>query len=297
MVNLVDRRDVIDYVTVGDATSQFIDGSLELPQARTSFLPEATEYSERVAEGDQDYGVRVCRARTREFMMTCEDDSKDFRWIGRLAKGFVDKAIEQQRRDKQTVEEHRVKREKTSLLDDLRRQSQQQGHGISHHDRIGMHPESRASPRGPWIVILPSSTNALVTMYNAKQFFGEGTFQPASELRSKGKEAMLTIPHPQSHHPVQFIDNPLRLSPSESSLVRLCVVSGEEWQFKGWKYGDTPQDNLNRIPGVYFYYEDEESEWRKRGQVGKWRVRGIALSRNRRHDDQRALMQFWELFT
>ena len=113
----------------------------------------------------------------------------------------------------------------------------------------------------------------------------------------RAKSLSLTVPHPHTHHSIQFIDNPLRLTPSDWSLVRLCIVSGEEWQFKGWKYGDTPQDNLNHINGVYFYYEDEEAEWRRKGEVGKWRVKGIALSRNKRHADQRALMQFWDLFT
>ena len=119
-------------------------------------------------------------------MMTCEDDSKDFSWIGKLAKRFVDHAIEEQRKEKEMIEEQRAKREKTSLLDDLKQQSQQQSRDKD------VHVETRGSPpKGPWIVILPSSTNALITMYNAKQFFGEGVFQPSLDLRSKGKEAMI----------------------------------------------------------------------------------------------------------
>lgn len=296
VVNLVDRRDVIDYVTTSNATSQFIDNSLELPEARTTFLPEAKEYLKAVVEEDQDYKVKVCRARTREFLMTCEDDSKDFSWIGKLAKSCVDRAIEQQKKERQMIEEHKVKKEKTSLLDDLRQQSQQQKRDINQHDR-SVHSAPRTVAKGSWIVLLPSSANALITMYNAKRFFVDGVFQPASELRSKGKEPVLSVPHPQTHHPIQFIDNPLRLTPSDWALVRLCIVSGEEWQFKGWRYGDTPQDNLSHINGAYFYYEDEEAEWRRRGEVGKWKVRGIALSRSKRHADQRALMQFWDLLT
>lgn len=295
VVNLVDRRDVIDYVTTSNATSQFIDTLLELPETRMSFLPETKEYLGARAKEDQDYKVKVCRARTREFLMTCEDESKDFSWVGKLAKSCMDRAIEQQKKDKQMMEEHRAKKEKTSLLDDLKQQSQQQSRDVDQHGRSS-HSVSRSSTKASWIVILPSSANALITMYNAKGFFVDGVFQPASELRSKGKEPVFTVPHPQTHHSIQFIDNPLRLTPSDWALVRLCIVSGEEWQFKGWKYGDTPQDNLNHINGVYFYYEDEEAVWRWKGEVGKWRVKGIALSRNKRHADQRALMQFWDLF-
>ena len=64
VVNLVDRRDVIDYVTTRDATSQFIDASLELPEARTSFFPETAKYPSAIVEEDQNYKVKVCRART-----------------------------------------------------------------------------------------------------------------------------------------------------------------------------------------------------------------------------------------
>ena len=296
VVNLVDRRDVIDYVTTSNAISQFIGASLELPEAKTSFLPEAREFQGGIAEGGQDYEVKVCRARTREFLMSCEDDSKDFSWVGKLAKSCVDRAIEQQKKDKLLIEEQRAKREKTSLLDDLKQQSQQHRLDTNARSR-SVHSAPKAGAKGPWIVILPSSANALITMYNARRFFADRVFQPASELRSKGKEPVFTVPHPQTHHPVQFIDNPLRLTPPEWASVRLCVVSGEEWQFKGWRYGDTPQDNLNHIKGVYFYYEDEEAEWKRKGEVGEWRVKGIAVSRSRRHADQMTLMQFWDMFT
>ena len=186
---------------------------------------------------DQDYKVKVCRARTREFLMTCEDDSKDFSWIGKLAKSCVDRAIEQQKRERQMIEEHKAKKEKTSLLDDLRQQSQQQSRDIVHHGR-SVHSAPRTSAKGSWIVILPSGTNALITMYNAKRFFVDGVFQPSSELRSKGKEAMSYYSTP-SNTPFHSIHrqspsfNTFRLGPC-SSLHRvwggMAIQGVEVWR-------------------------------------------------------------------
>ena len=218
VVNLVDRRDVIDYVTTSNATSQFIDASLGLPEARTSFLPEAKEFQGSIAEGGQDYEVKVCRARTREFLMSCEDDSKDFSWVGRLAKSCVDRAIEQQKKDKLLIEEQRAKREKTSLLDDLKQQSQQQSLDANARSR-SVHSAPKAGAKGPWIVILPSSTNALITMYNAKRFFAdESSSQP---LSCAPRARSLSSPFRTLRHTIPSI---YRQSPaSHASRVGLCA--------------------------------------------------------------------------
>ena len=93
---------------------------------------------------DQDYKVKVCRARTREFLMTCEDDSKDFSWVGKLAKSCVDRAIEQQKKDRQMIEEQKPRRKRPPYLMTSSNSLNNKDRDVDHHGRSS-HSVSRSS--------------------------------------------------------------------------------------------------------------------------------------------------------
>lgn len=283
LVSLVDKRDLVEYVMVSTGEEcPFVDRSAELPEARSTFADERA-----LLEHEASAAVAAKRSRpepavplqfkelysTRDLMHV----EKDFSWIVPMAKEAM-KRVAASTLPREG--EQRPADPTKSLLDDL---------------RTANRPKDKPAPQkvGPPIVILPTSMSALVTMWNARAFFVNSHFQTQAEAKASGhvKEPTLQVTNPSTSRFFEFIDNPSRLSGDGWSRVCAVVVSGDAWQFKGWKW-DTPQALLQHARGIHFHYDDDDGEWRK-GPVGEWRVKGIGISRTRRHLDRTALMDFW----
>jgi parafibromin len=101
------------------------------------------------------------------------------------------------------------------------------------------------------IIIIPSSPNSLITMYNAKEILQDLRFITTEEKRSSGsqreneillqrrKDGNLTVPY-------RVIDQPSKLTPQDWSRVVAVFVLGPAWQFKGWPWDGNPVEIFSK---------------------------------------------------
>lgn len=145
------------------------------------------------------------------------------------------------------------------------------------------------------IIIIPSSPNSLITMYNAKEILQDLRFITTEEKRSSGsqreneillqrrKDGNLTVPY-------RVIDQPSKLTPQDWSRVVAVFVLGPAWQFKGWPWDGNPVEIFSKIAAFHLRYDEMKLD----GNVSRWAVTVLNISRNKRHLDRACLMNFWE---
>ncbi|KAJ1520944.1 hypothetical protein ONE63_004021 [Megalurothrips usitatus] len=154
-------------------------------------------------------------------------------------------------------------------------------------------PNKRPS-RTP-IIIIPAANTSLITMYNARDILQDLKFVSTEEKKSQGvkrdneillqrrKEGGLTVPY-------RIVDNPGKLSNADWERVVAVFVMGPAWQFKGWPWDGNPVEIFSKICAFHLKYD----EMRLDGNVAKWAVQVVQLSRTKRHLDRAALMVIWE---
>ncbi|KAF6205400.1 hypothetical protein GE061_019572 [Apolygus lucorum] len=145
------------------------------------------------------------------------------------------------------------------------------------------------------IIIIPSATTSLITMYNAKEILQDLRYMSTEEKRQAGekranevllqrrKDGNTTVPY-------RVIDNPQKLAPGDWDRVVAVFVMGPAWQFKGWPYGGNPVEIFSKISAFHLKYDEMKLD----NNVARWAVCVIQLSRTKRHLDRAALMIFWE---
>ena len=152
-------------------------------------------------------------------------------------------------------------------------------------------PRPPAPIDGEPIIILPSGVQPLLTMLNAASFLERGVFASHAEMRQRGSVKRpgerLRLHHRGETYVVT--DQPNRLTADEWRRVVAVICQGAAWQFKGWPFPGGPSEIFARKRGFYFHYDDE----RIPSQVSQWAVKCIAVSRNRRHMDESAALEFW----
>ena len=165
------------------------------------------------------------------------------------------------------------------------------------------------------IIIVPASSSALLTLLNVSAFLGNGTFVDSGSLAAKGeiKPAKVVISRKLGTYSIGsgtsgaqtkaasgktghgrsaeylVIDNPSRLQSSDWERVVAVVALGKDWQFKGWRW-NSPVDLFSHAMGVYVKWDNESTPL----AVAKWNVKILDLSKNRRHLDATAAIQFWQ---
>lgn len=154
-------------------------------------------------------------------------------------------------------------------------------------------PQSGKKSSGTPIIILPTSLNALMTMYNAREFLEKANFKTNEECRKSNdsKESELSIKKSfRGGSSVNFrvIDSPQQLSDSEWSNVIAVFVSGHKWQFKGWKWNE-PVDLFAKTKGFFLKYSDSLTD----SSVKQWNVSVLEINRYKRHLDAQCAHQFW----
>lgn len=154
-------------------------------------------------------------------------------------------------------------------------------------------PQKRVS-RTP-IIVIPSATTSLITMYNAKEILQDLRFVTTEEKKQTGekranevllqrrKEGGLTVPY-------RVIDNPGKLTQQDWDRVVAVFVMGPAWQFKGWPWNGNPVEIFSKICAFHLKYD----EMRIDTNVARWNVVVMELSRSKRHLDRATLMVFWE---
>ncbi|KAG5678367.1 hypothetical protein PVAND_008049 [Polypedilum vanderplanki] len=145
------------------------------------------------------------------------------------------------------------------------------------------------------IIIIPSSPNSLITMYNAKEILQDLRFTTTEEQKNKGaqreneillqrrKDGNLTVPY-------RIIDQPGKLTPHDWNRVVAVFVLGPAWQFKGWPWNGNPVEIFSKIAAFHLRYDEMKLD----ANVSRWAVTVLNISRNKRHLDRACLMTFWE---
>lgn len=166
------------------------------------------------------------------------------------------------------------------------------------------------------IIIIPSSPNSLITMYNAKDILQDLKFVTQDEKKAAGaqrenevllqrrKEGNTTVPY-------RIVDQPGKLTPQDWNRVVAVFVLGPQWQFKGWPWEGNPVDifskseflqafryatslNLLFLSILVAAFHLRYDEMKLDANVARWAVTVLNISRTKRHLDRACLMSFWE---
>lgn len=115
---------------------------------------------------------------------------------------------------------------------------------------LPQNPQHKRASRTP-IIIIPSATSSLITMYNAKDILQDLKFLTNEEKRLTGtqreneillqrrKDGNATVPY-------RVIDNPSKLSQQDWNRVVAIFVMGPAWQFKGFPWEGNPTEIFSK---------------------------------------------------
>ncbi|KAE8766868.1 protein CDC73 [Hordeum vulgare] len=150
------------------------------------------------------------------------------------------------------------------------------------------------------IILVPSASQTLITIYNVKDFLEDFVFVPSDEkmraMKGSPKPECVTV---QKKHvrgaggPAAFEvrDKPASLKADDWARVVAVFVLGKEWQFKDWPFKDHV-DIFNKVIGFYVRFEDDSVDSAK--VVKQWNVKIISISKNKRHQDRPAALEVWD---
>lgn len=107
------------------------------------------------------------------------------------------------------------------------------------------------------IIIVPSALTSNITLLNAKTFLENGVFTPFDPHKTQ-KPKLETVNRFNSafgslHY--KIIDDPTKLLSEEWDRVVAAFVTGQQWQFRGWKYS-SPVDLFQHVLGVHLMFDD-----------------------------------------
>nr|CAD1841676.1 unnamed protein product [Ananas comosus var. bracteatus] len=130
------------------------------------------------------------------------------------------------------------------------------------------------------IILVPSASQTLITIYNVKEFLEDGRVTVQKKLSRDRAVAAYEVR-----------DKPSALKPDDWDRVVAVFVLGKEWQFKDWPFKDHVEI-FNKIIGFFVRFEDDSVESAK--MVKQWNVKIISISKNKRHQDRAAALEVWD---
>lgn len=289
VVSLVDKKDLVDYLTTAGADSPFVDHDEALPTPVKGFkkLKRDTEersFKETIGSGAVALKPRLVRDRNFDFISTT-----DFSFLHTAIKSALGiTASDGGKKEKEVSNKKTDSKGKRSLLDQISSINRPTVGGQL--DTESSKSESNSVP----IIIIPNAPSSLINMYNVKDWLEKSKFVPPAEAKSNSttKQSTVQVSHhfPGDPHPTifQVIDTPSTLSSSDWKRVVGAIVLGNTWQFKGWKWS-LPADIFANIYGFYVQWDDVQSD----NVVSQWNVKRINVSRSKRHLDSTAVLDFW----
>uniref|UniRef100_A0A8C8Z971 Parafibromin n=1 Tax=Prolemur simus TaxID=1328070 RepID=A0A8C8Z971_PROSS len=167
-------------------------------------------------------------------------------------------------------------------------------------------PDGKKGSRIP-IIIIPTATTSLITMFNAKDILQDLKFVPSDEKKKQGcqreNETLIQRRKDQLQPegtaisvtvPYKVVDQPFKLRPQDWDRVVAVFVQGPAWQFKGWPWllpGGSPVDIFAKIKAFHLKYDEVHLD----PNVQKWDVTVLELSYHKRHLDRAVFLWFWEI--
>lgn len=285
VVSLVDKKDLVEYLTVAGADSQYVDHGEPLPQPVRGFKHVRADaaHAEDVSSAALDPNVSKMRqVRTRNYDYVTESS---FAFIHASIKQVLGISETAEKKPAPRQKESRSGKPGKSLMDHI--SSINQPHLVPSETR---HKDRTGVP----IIIIPNAPSSLITLFNVKEWLERSRFVMPADAKaaatSKPSSVMVSFQFEGGDQPTQFmiIDAPSMLSSSDWNRVVAAVVLGNTWQFKGWKW-TSPVDIFSNLVGFYVQWDDVQSD----PVIGQWNVRRINISRSRRHLDSTSVLEFW----
>ncbi|GLT99618.1 hypothetical protein SLE2022_170450 [Rubroshorea leprosula] len=319
-VTFTDRKTLLDYLTGKVASSDSIVWNP--PKFPEEYRPDASAFdADSNNNNSNSKNMDVDDARDSK-LGVAQDETEQMDYISvirSIEKPLKDREaiLECKNRDFYSVlvastkrEEERQRIESQQRKDGLVAKSRlmgadERGLGLGYGDEMmgfdskpKMHLKGGKIGEGVPIILVPSAFQTLITIYNVKEFLEDGVFVPTDVKVKQMKGARpecVTVQKKFSRDRVvtayEVRDKPSALKPEDWDRVVAVFVLGKEWQFKDWPFKDHVE-LFNKIIGFYMRFEDDSVESAK--TVKQWNVKIISISKNKRHQDRAAALEFWD---
>jgi len=160
------------------------------------------------------------------------------------------------------------------------------------------------------IIMISSSPTALITMHNVKRFLQESVFEPSQEARARAiadgnvkPDDMIAIyrkrttidssgRETESQARFYIVDSVEALSKfglDPWERVVCVMTTGQEWQFKNYKWKD-PKQLFHNVKGVYVSWVNDPQN----PKIRDWNVTELKIDAHRRHVDKSVVAHFWK---
>lgn len=302
-VSLVDRKDLIAYLTGEKGTCEFLDES-SLPPIPFRSIEEAVKKQRMLVQPADDQSAPVAMELEPESIakqLALIEKKIPFRpGISKKSYSFV-LGIVKEIAKKEATSSHSASVKaplksgtKSSILDNIKANAESMNiKDPSAKHSIVAKPSQQALPvqTSIPIIVVPASFTSLINMFNVKSFLEDESFVTPQEARARGpvrKEIRLRIVDKQSGNQFCVIDNVNRLKIEDWENVIAVFVQGESWQFKGWKW-ESPVELFSHVKGYWLKYEDENPVC----EAKNWNVEVLNISKSKRHLDSTAVVKFW----
>ncbi|KAF3325183.1 parafibromin [Carex littledalei] len=292
-ITLPDRKPLLDYLFGHTSTSASIDRTVNFSQPSQGFdeyRPEEVSHDPDQVPASQvldtaDY-VSMIRAlerplKDREALL--EAKNRDFYAVlvaSTKREEERNRAEAQQRKDGLVAKTRIAGRSNDDRGDD------KAGLVASTGSALGAGPKSTGRVKGVPIILVPSASQTLITIYNVKDFLEDGIYIP-SDVKAKA----LKGDRAGTVGAYEVRDKPATLKADDWDRVVAVFVLGKEWQFKDWPYKDHVEI-FNKLLGFFMRFEDDSVESAK--VVKQWNVKIISISKNKRHQDRAAALEVWD---
>lgn len=159
-------------------------------------------------------------------------------------------------------------------------------------------PAEKKRRQNPIILISPAAS-ALISIQNIKPFFDESKFIDPNSKDEQSQEVLnyggdiRNVSHVFPRIGKQtflIVNNTDKFTKAEYwDRVVAIFTTGQQWQFKSYKWSD-PQQLFQKIKGYFFHYNGDVIPQ----QVQDWNVEKIGLDKSKRFKDAEVLNHFWD---
>ncbi|KAG3008008.1 hypothetical protein PC123_g16502 [Phytophthora cactorum] len=159
-------------------------------------------------------------------------------------------------------------------------------------EQLPLHRLVKEKILGTPIIVVPAGFSDLFTMLNAKDFLEDGVYVSNMQKKADGhrKQQSMMITHEEDGHVYTFkiVDTVNRFRDKDWRSVVGVIVSGQSWQFKGWKW-KFPLEVFKKVCGVYIYNQGSQLN----PEIKQWDVKVLMIHPDKRHLDKVAAKEFW----
>ncbi|TDH70009.1 hypothetical protein CCR75_006773 [Bremia lactucae] len=170
-------------------------------------------------------------------------------------------------------------------------------------EQLPLHRLVKEKLLGTPIIVVPAGFSDLFTMLNAREFLEDGVYVSNGQKKATGqrKQQSMMITHEEEGHAYTFkvVDTINRFKDKDCNgtkknpvilrrLVVGVIVSGQSWQFKGWKW-HFPLEVFKKVCGVHIYNQGSQLN----PDVKQWDVKVLMIHPDKRHLDKVAAKEFW----